>query len=87
MVPLIDRLQIPFITLKFGFRKSWLLLFQVLLIITLILIGIIDPQKNLYVMAIAVVFLAFFSSNQDAMIDAYRVELSLVYIQTALSSV
>ena len=35
--PLIDRVQIPFLTKKIGHRRSWIVLMQVLILISLIL--------------------------------------------------
>ncbi len=71
--PIIDKFSLP-IFKKFGHRRSWLLLVQLLIILSLILTSFTDPQKNLYSTAIFIVFLAFFSASQDIIIDAFRIE-------------
>ena len=71
--PLVDNYRLPILK-KFGHRRSWLLLVQLLIILSLILTSFTDPQKNLYTTAIFIVFLAFFSASQDIIIDAFRIE-------------
>ena len=71
--PIIDKFSLP-IFKKFGHRRSWLLLVQLLIILSLLLTSFSDPQKNLYTTAIFIVFLAFFSASQDIIIDAFRIE-------------
>ena len=71
--PIIDKFSLP-VFKKFGHRRSWLLLVQLLIILSLIFTSFTDPQKNLYVTAIFVVLLAFFSASQDIIIDAFRIE-------------
>ena len=71
--PIIDKFSLP-IFKKFGHRRSWLLLVQLLIIISLILTSFTDPQKNLYSTAFFIVLLAFFSASQDIIIDAFRIE-------------
>ena len=71
--PIIDRFSLP-VFKKFGHRRSWLLLIQILIILSLILTSFTDPQKNLYTTAFFIVLLAFFSASQDIIIDAFRIE-------------
>ena len=71
--PIIDKFSLP-IFKKFGHRRSWLLLVQILIILSLLLTSFSDPQKNLYATAIFIVLLAFFSASQDIIIDAFRIE-------------
>jgi len=71
--PIIDKFSLP-IFKKFGHRRSWLLLVQLLIILSLLLTSFSDPQKNLYATAIFIVLLAFFSASQDIIIDAFRIE-------------
>ena len=71
--PLVDNYRIPFFE-KFGHRRSWLLLTQIFIIIMLVLTSFTDPQVNLVYTAIFITFLAFFSSTQDIVIDAFRIE-------------
>ena len=71
--PIIDKFSLP-IFKKLGHRRSWLLLVQFLIILSLILTSFTDPQKNLYVTAFFIILLAFFSASQDIIIDAFRIE-------------
>ena len=73
--PAMDRLELPFLTRRFGRRRGWALLIQILLATSLLFLGASDPTDNLLRMAICAVFVAFFSASQDVVIDAYRVEL------------
>ena len=71
--PIIDKFSLP-IFKKFGHRRSWLLLVQILIILSLLLTSFSDPQKNLLATAVFIVLLAFFSASQDIIIDAFRIE-------------
>ncbi len=73
--PLIDRLALPGITGRFGRRRGWALLIQVLLIPAIIALGLTDPAQNPWPTALAAVIVAFLSASQDIVIDAYRIEL------------
>ena len=58
----------------FGRRRSWMLVTQILLIITIIGLGMTDPAMNATNVAILAVLVAFASASQDIVIDAYRRE-------------
>ena len=45
--PLIDRIQIPYLTKKIGHRRGWIVLMQILILISLFLWSVIDPSENL----------------------------------------
>ncbi|MDA9624505.1 MFS transporter, partial [Pelagibacteraceae bacterium] len=70
--PLVDHFKLPF--KKFGHRKSWLLVTQIMVIISLIFISFTDPSKSLFYTAIGAVLIAFSSATQDIIIDAFRIE-------------
>ncbi len=57
-----------------GRRRSWMLLTQILLIITIIGLGMTDPSMDATNVAILSVLVAFSSASQDIVIDAYRRE-------------
>ena len=59
---------------KFGRRRSWLLINQVLLITSIILLGMSNPAMNAVNVALLATLVAFFSASQDIVIDAYRRE-------------
>ena len=57
-----------------GRRRSWMLVTQILLIITIIGLGMTSPAMNATNVAILAVLVAFSSASQDIVIDAYRRE-------------
>ncbi len=73
--PLIDRLPIPGLTRRLGRRRGWALAIQVPLMAAILALGQNDPQRDLVVMVILAVLVAFLSASQDIVIDAYRIEL------------
>ena len=83
--PLVDNYQLPFLK-KFGHRKSWLFLSQILIILMLIMTAFTDPQNNLFFTALFISLLAFFSATQDILIDAFRIESAPQSLQGPLSS-
>ena len=83
--PLIDKIPISYLTLKFGHRRSWLILSQLTLMILFISIGFVDPQNNLFIMALLIVCIGFSSATQDAMIDTFRIESAPQNLQSAMS--
>ena len=45
--PLVDRVQIPYLTKKIGHRRGWIVLMQLVILFSLILWSIFDPSENL----------------------------------------
>ena len=45
--PFVDRFSIPVLSI-IGSRRSWILLMQIIILISLIFISLIDPTNNLY---------------------------------------
>lgn len=84
--PLVDKLPIPFLTRYLGRRRSWILLSQLAVILSIILMANTDPQSSLTVMAIAAVCLGFASATQDIVIDAYRIETAPPRLQAMLAT-
>ena len=60
-----------------GRRRGWLIIFQVLLLASISMAGLLDPKSQIMTVAIISTAIAFFSASQDAVIDAYRRELLL----------
>ncbi|POY43775.1 AmpG family muropeptide MFS transporter [Avibacterium gallinarum] len=71
--PLLDRFVPPFL----GRRRGWMLISQILLLISLALFGFLDPSKQFGLSLIAAlgVLCSFFSATQDIVLDAYRREI------------
>jgi len=68
--PIVDRFTPPFL----GRRRGWLLIAQLLLILSIVTLGYADPVKQTVLMVAAAVLVAFFSATQDIVVDAYRRE-------------
>jgi len=85
--PLVDKLPLPLLTQRFGRRRAWLLLSQVMVISAISLMAFINPAEDaLTLMAWAAVLLGFSSATQDVVIDAYRIESAESDLQALMSS-
>jgi len=72
--PLIDRLHLPYLSKKIGHRKSWIILMQIIIFISLIFWSFLDPGKNLWLIVVVGLGIAISSATQDITIDALRIE-------------
>ena len=72
--PLIDRIQIPYLTKKIGHRRAWIVLMQSLILICLVLWSILNPTQNLALVITIGLFIAIASATQDITVDALRIE-------------
>jgi len=72
--PLIDALDVPLLSRRFGRRRGWLLLSQFLLIAAIIFLGACDPSVSPLIVAIGALLVATASATQDIVVDAFRVE-------------
>ena len=73
--PLIDNFSIPLLN-RFGYRKSWILLSQLLIVLCLLLLSWTNPKDNLQLFAFIAFLVAFSGSIQDIAIDAFRIEMA-----------
>lgn len=72
--PAVDAFNIPLLTKHLGRRRSWLLTSQLVLMLTIIILGRLDPLQSPMLIALAALCVATASATQDIIIDAYRVE-------------
>ncbi|WP_407156841.1 AmpG family muropeptide MFS transporter [Bradyrhizobium sp. STM 3557] len=72
--PLVDALHVPLFTRAFGRRRGWLVFAQLLLIVAVLLLGVTDPARSPFFVALAALLVAATSSTQDIVVDAFRVE-------------
>lgn len=84
--PLIDKIKIPLLTRKFGSRKSWILLCQIMILTSLLLWSCLSPGKNLSLVIGIGLLIATFSATQDIAIDAFRIELAKSYEEAAMAA-
>ena len=72
--PLIDALDVPLLSRRFGRRRGWLLLSQFFLIGAIVFLGACDPSVSPLTVAVGALLVATASATQDIIIDAFRVE-------------
>ena len=70
--PLMDRYNL---IAPMGRRRSWMLITQVALFITICTYGFYDPKLNITSIAVISTLVALFSASQDIVIDAFRREI------------
>jgi len=68
--PFLDRFK----PLGLGRRRGWLVIFQSCLAASIVVLGLQDPGRNLWLVGVAAVLVTFFSASQDIVVDAYRRE-------------
>jgi MFS transporter, PAT family, beta-lactamase induction signal transducer AmpG len=73
--PFLDHVRLPILAKRFGHRRSWALLLQACLMVSLVGLGSIEPQNDLLTMAFFMVLVSFFGASQDVVVDAFRIEL------------
>ena len=71
--PIIDQYSLPFFS-KLGRRRGWAVFLQILLIISLIYTAFTNPTLSPVMFVVFVFMVALFSSAQDIVLDAYRIE-------------
>lgn len=83
--PLVDRLQLPFLTSWLGQRRSWMLLAQCGVVAGLWLMASNNPNLELNMLVLAALLVAFSSATQDISIDAWRIEAVEIDLQGAMA--
>lgn len=58
-----------------GRRRGWMMLMQVLLVISIFSMSLFEPAANIYGIAVMALLVAIFSATQDISIDSYRREI------------
>lgn len=71
--PLVDSTSAPLLG-RFGRRRSWMLLAQLIVAAGLCAMGLIGPTGGLAVLIAVAVAVAFASATQDIVVDAWRIE-------------
>jgi PAT family beta-lactamase induction signal transducer AmpG len=73
--PLVDRMPWPVLDRWLGRRRSWMLVTQIGILLSVLLLALSNPVSGPWLTAFAAVLVAFFSATQDIAIDAYRIEI------------
>jgi MFS transporter, PAT family, beta-lactamase induction signal transducer AmpG len=69
--PVMDRYIPPFL----GRRRGWVLITQILLLLSIAAMALHDPARGLQMLAINAIAITFFSASQDISLDAYRTDV------------
>ena len=72
--PLVDKIKIPFLSNLIGHRKSWIILMQSFILLSLIFWSLLSPTENLLLIITIGLGIAISSATQDITIDALRIE-------------
>jgi len=72
--PIIDRIQIPYLTKKLGHRRGWIVLMQIIILLCLVVWSAINPTENLALLISVGLIIAIASATQDITVDALRIE-------------
>jgi len=72
--PIIDRIQIPLLTKKLGHRRGWIVLMQIIILLSLLIWSFINPAENLALIITVGLIIAIASATQDITVDALRIE-------------
>ena len=83
--PVIDSIQVGFLTRKLGRRRSWIIIGQTGVVVGLLLMAIFGP-KNILFFSFFAFLVAFSSATQDVSIDAYRIEAASKESQGAMTA-
>lgn len=72
--PVVESVKIPLLY-KLGKRKSWALVMQFCLLLSIVGISCFNPKECIYEVAVMALLISFFSATQDIVLDAFRVEM------------
>ena len=72
--PLVDRIRIPWLTNKIGHRRGWIVIMQLVILVSLVLWSLVDPTANLALVITIGLIIAIASATQDITVDALRIE-------------
>lgn len=84
--PVVDRVRLPWLTARFGRRRSWMLFAQFGIATGLALLSLQSPDDNLAAFVWLPLLIAFSSATQDIAIDAWRIECVPADMQGAMAA-
>lgn len=73
--PFVDKIRLPVLYRLFGQRRSWILLTQFFIVLSIFLLSMGDPRQNLMLVSLCALSVAVFSATQDIAVDAYRINI------------
>ena len=72
--PFLDKIKIPLLTDRFGPRKAWIFIFQLIIMLAVLGWTFLDPSQNLTLVIGLGIVMAIASASQDITLDALRIE-------------
>src|SRR4051794_24492686 len=84
--PIVDRVGLPYLDRWLGRRRSWMLVAQIGLVISLANLALSDPAQSIAHVAVFALLVAFFAATQDIAIDAWRIESATADKQGAMAA-
>jgi PAT family beta-lactamase induction signal transducer AmpG len=72
--PVIDALDVPVLSAWLGRRRGWLVLSQLMLMVSIVFLAFCNPTISPWLVALGAFMVATSSATQDIVIDAFRVE-------------
>jgi PAT family beta-lactamase induction signal transducer AmpG len=73
--PFLDNYKLKLLPVNFGQRKSWILVMQFFLFLSIASFGFIDITKNMSWALALLVLIGFLGATSDISLEAYRIEL------------
>ena len=67
--PIVDRIQIPFLSKKLGHRRGWIVLMQIIILLSLLIWSLINPTQNLALLITVGLIIAIASATQDITVE------------------
>ncbi|MDZ5761992.1 MFS transporter [Candidatus Cyrtobacter comes] len=80
--PIVESIRLKIFPKNFGQRRSWLVATQTLIALLIVSLGLIDPEKQIYILLILATSTAFIATLHDIAADGYRIELSPTILYT-----
>src|SRR6185369_10900832 len=84
--PIVDRMPLPLLDRWLGRRRSWMLVAQLGLVLSLANLALSDPTQSIAHVAVFAMLVAFFAATQDIAIDAWRIESAAADKQGAMAA-
>jgi PAT family beta-lactamase induction signal transducer AmpG len=84
--PIVDRHALPVLDDLLGRRRSWMLVAQLGLMLSLALLATSNPAESVARVAVFATCVAFFAATQDIAIDAWRIESASADKQGAMAA-
>ncbi|MXP14382.1 MFS transporter [Altererythrobacter confluentis] len=72
--PIIDAIKLPLLG-RIGQRVSWLIFTAILVMVSIVYLGSLDPSADIAAVAVAAILVGVAGATFDIVIDAYRIEL------------